>query len=262
MLRERSVPQKGRPGTRIVAGRALPSSGLQLGGMDVCVEYPHMRLAQRQQREAAPVAPGVRFAGWLVAQFLPGGTPGTSFAGLEAASSKAASLFLGAAAAGTGVLDGIAPATPAQAAEARTLARRTADNLRSALADAGHSVVAWPWAPPRDHGGVGPDAHRGGRQRDVGRGNRDGRGRLCAAAPGPARWGVETCGGLWLPGLPPPGLRRTCAGWGLRCGRPGWRKDHDRPGLATSEPYRAIRLRACKDYHGTSGSRLPGCPQA
>lgn len=145
MLRERSVPQKGRPGTRIVAGRALPSSGLQLGGMDVCVEYPHMRLAQRQQREAAPVAPGVRFAGWLVAQFLPGGTPGTSFAGLEAASSKAASLFLGAAAAGTGVLDGIAPATPAQAAEARTLARRTADNLRSALADAGHSVVAWPW---------------------------------------------------------------------------------------------------------------------
>jgi len=104
-----------------------------------------MRLALRQQREVAPGPAGVRFAGWLVARFLPGGTPGTSFAGLEAASSKAASLFLGAAAAGAEVLDGIAPAAPAQVAEAHTLARRTADSLRSALDDAGRSVVAWPW---------------------------------------------------------------------------------------------------------------------
>lgn len=145
MLRERSVPQKGRPGTRIVAGRALPSSGRQLGGAGRCAEYQQMKLALRQRREVAPAAAEGQFAGWLVAQFLPGGTAGASFAVVEAASAKAASLFLGAAAGGAGVLDGIAPATPSEAAEAHTLARRTADSLRSALDDAGHSVAAWPW---------------------------------------------------------------------------------------------------------------------
>lgn len=67
-----------------------------------------------------------------------------TFAQLEQACGKAASLVCGVAFAEPAEFPP-PPAADPMAAEASTIARRTADGFKAALGDREHSVLAWPW---------------------------------------------------------------------------------------------------------------------
>lgn len=101
-------------------------------------------------RKAEPPAPaesaGPTFGGWVLEQFLRGEQPAAlAFAQLERACSNAASLICGAVYGRPGAFDAAVLAAPGMAGDAGTIAGRTADGFKAALADREHTVLAWPW---------------------------------------------------------------------------------------------------------------------
>ncbi|WP_322795360.1 hypothetical protein [Tepidiforma sp.] len=106
-----------------------------------------MRWFVRARKAEAPAeAAGPAFGAWVLEQFLRGEQPAfLPFAQLERACSNAASLVCGAVYGRPGAFDAAVLAVPGLAGDAGTIARRTADGFKAALADREHTVLAWPW---------------------------------------------------------------------------------------------------------------------